>query len=313
MTRSRRLLSVIFLATIVSCHIAPRTRSAPSSVLLDVPLSTSFIERSELLFFPVTVGSQTHLPFLIDLGAGISAVSFSALKTYGIVPQQSAGTTVARGIAGAVTLPLVFLDSLTLGTAVHRNLRMQGVESMDFRGFTVAGWLGTDVLRQYVLVLDVPHHRAQLLQKSDSLQAHTWAWLPEGIKSSDCVDGTSVIDPSFIGFPLTVNGHAIPNFFDSGATETYMNWAAAEKLGFTRDSPKIRQVGGAGGVGGQAAHWEIDEPLEIAVQHRPLASGPVYIVDFLQDRPVFALGLDRTRDRMLVIRYSPRIVCLGRR
>jgi hypothetical protein len=123
-------------------------------------------------------------------------------------------------------------------------------------------------------------------------------------------------------FTLTANGGTLHGEFDSGASFTNINLVAAHVFGITKRTPGARLT--APGEAGQYRSypgqkvWAVPPgSLTLSVGSHPLTPTPIFIYQHMAREnddhdAVLNLGLESIRDRVLVVSYSTRRVCVGK-
>lgn len=217
------------------------------------------------------------------------------------------------------------------------------------------GILGRDMLSQFDLEFNLPQRRLRLYARSATDAKGSQPWLPAGIRVAECLPanvirglgidtagmdstdraeiqvnpGKRVWNQEELLLPLTMNGHRIDGFFDSGSGETLINWAAARALGLDRTSPTVTPVSS-----GSLALFSFRAPahtdgldttnyqaagITLRLGRRTLPADSVLISDLtfgdfanFRTKPMILVGLRHFRDNVLFLSYSTRKVCVGR-
>lgn len=340
----------------VTPPVASTMLPAPDTLLPDTLLAEGTIQAGDggtHAYLPVTIHGQT-MTVGLDLGApvglfgvtvaatpidiGIPRADVSAEDASGSVTPETPGIPGTAGAAtGAATGAVAFqrLDSLRIGTAVERNIRIVPVHTISDPSGPGAdeavGFLGTDVLAHYDLAFDGPHHQVRVYAipaTARHASGHPSVWLPAGIAPADCLPFTRVaMLPPFpgsqmdglVGVRIQVNGHPLLALFDSGAGPTILDVRAGQLLGITPTSPHVQPLTADSALeyagGEKLQSWQVTGAT-ITVGGRPLAQHPMLMItgtaDFTAGLPQFNLGLDAFHDRVLFVSYRSRQVCISR-
>lgn len=265
-------------------------------------------DNNTVVLLPVTIHGQAGT-VILDVGAIAGLGMSSAAATFGIPLDGSP------------------LDSLTLGTVVERDIPTipLGLSFPIPSGMPpLVGILGTTVLSHYELLFNGPMHQVQLYQFPPSAPGHNDShgpWLPAGLTLADCMPMPVFQNTAdgWVGLPLRVNGYPITSVFDSGSPTSDMNLSAARLLGLTQHSSNVHRLPDSLVTsypvgGGKELYTVTDLVLQLGTHQ--VTPVPVRIVtqipvDEPKETPLLFLGLDAFRDRILLVSYQTRQVCLS--
>jgi hypothetical protein len=290
----------------------------------------------EYIYLPVTIHGHPGTAVL-DLGANVGLAylrSTAASVGLGAQVQQldSIGTLMRAGqlsqeqLLKKTRLASV-LDSMTIGTAVERDIMLVPLEltiPVPTGMPPYVGIVGNQVLRHYDLLFDGPAQRVQLYASGLQSPASPGAappWLPTGLTPADCLPMPPMRGgrAGFITLPLQVDGHAVQGYFDSGSRYTIMNMAAGRLLGLTQHAPNVQLIPDSLAtmypVGGGRDKYLVTG-LQVQVGSHPITALPVRIATRIpsgipDSTPQLMLGLDALRDRLLFVSYPTGQVCLS--
>jgi hypothetical protein len=160
-TRARAvaLISLVFVAACVR----PPARGAPIAgpPHVDVPL----VRERGYALVPVTVGDVGPLWFVLDVAAGGSVISPATRDALGL---SASDGTMGRvvGASGSEDYQSVPVPSMRVGPYTQGRMNVTVIDLQRFErpesGRTFAGILGTDVLRNFDFVLDLPRGSLRL-------------------------------------------------------------------------------------------------------------------------------------------------------
>lgn len=180
---------------------------------------------------------------LIDTGSNETILMDAALDALDI--PASAGRTVnAHGATGNMDLKYYNLDEIALGGLAIEGPRVLGARGglEDLTKEGVAAVIGVDIIGDYIVEFDQTAGRFRLHAKGSDLSQKTDGWL------------TAKINPGLAGLSFTtvsVNGAEMPALFDTGASRSIINLAAAKAAGYAHGDPRVspaeKPVKGFGG------------------------------------------------------------------
>jgi len=124
--------------------------------------------------------------------------------------------------------------------------------------------------------------------------------------------------PNRVFFDLEAHGKAVHSMFDSGARFVNINMAAAQVLGLSATSLNVEPIDGNYSlVSGPAILKATHVPLTVGRKHISVTESPIHIFQDLPrehspDDAELSMGLFAILDRIFVVSYSTRQVCLGK-
>ena len=257
----------------------------------------------EYAYLPATVRGRA-VTIILDMGS-----------TTGLFDPDWGQKQVGAAVdAGAMSIGM--LDSVTFGSVTKRHLM---VPMMPFKQYSIPGLppaiglFGMDVLSRYDELVDVPHHSLRLYVPAPSANdtsSSTPAWLPPGLTPVDCAP-LRYSDENLVVLDLTMQGHPITGFFDSGAKPNAIDGPAAEQMGLlTRASDGTFHPTPSAHLLQVDATTYLWKGVEIVVDGHTLPPQTVKINTV--GRGV-AIGLDGFRDRVLWVSNTSKRICIGGR
>ena len=278
-------------------------------------------------FALVPVAIQGHrMTLIMDTGAGNAFILFSE-----VVADAGIHVTASKDNTQVASFPI------TIGPLTEPNAQAWMVDGRHmFKtppgqapvvGIMGADWIGT----HYDLVFDGPARRVRVYQYASDTTAKVHprgAWLPSGFTPADCAPMRQVLDTNNqmdannneVHVWLGVNGHPVPGAFDLGSRHVVINVPAATSADVTERSPHLRHIPD------DSIDRYVSGPLhanEYEVQGVPLTLGtrrfavPLRVQDRLSEldemgrgAPYAIIGQDAVRDRVMLISFSTRRVCL---
>jgi predicted aspartyl protease len=170
--------------------------------------------------------------------------------------------------------------------------------------------IGSDVLSQGVLSLDLPNGRLSFGKPGDIGDASGDGWVSVPIKLND---------HDFALVPVEIEGKRVTAVLDTGARRSVVNWAWAKKL---RLSPQSSRVIATEHVEGATAHTTKAHAIEAssiragdlewAARELTIADLSVFAALNLDDKPAMILGLDLLRELRVVVDYGGKRLYLQR-
>jgi predicted aspartyl protease len=203
----------------------------------EVPLEA----RNRLFVVPVTMNGH-RLDMVLDTGASVSVLDEAVVRRLGI-PQDGRTATTVVGPSGGMPRADANVEALRLGDLP---LDISRMPVSSFVGWTgIGGLLGVDVLREYDLDIDEPHHTLTLYRVRRCEQA-----APPWAEQAAQVDGVST-RMRWMEAPIEVDGVTGMATVDTGATFTMVTPQVTRRLGLTEHdfagdrSLKLHIVAGA--------------------------------------------------------------------
>jgi predicted aspartyl protease len=165
--------------------------------------------------------------FILDTGAERTLVTPEAAKRLGLTA-QAAYPRAVQGITGGTGANDARLQHLTAGGhALPDAGVLVTAVALPSGGQPTDGLLGADVLADFDLDLDLPHHRITLYTK----RACPASPLPWGFAYDTIAAHRSLHDHLF--FPIMLDGHPLAAVIDTGSQTTVLDTQAAMTAGLS--------------------------------------------------------------------------------
>ncbi len=206
--------------------------------------------------FPATVvGSQAlvvaqidgaNAPVFLDTGAKFNLLTYDAAARLHLKWRTVRTRLPFSGVGGAADT-LLALATADVGMGAARIKSAEFIVTSLPKG-PAAGFIGLDILAHYDLDYDLPGRVIKLMQPSgcDGVPLAYWARTrPYSAVKFDNAGGS----PTVTGY---VNGVEIRLSFDTGASTTILDTAAASRAGVTSQSAGATPGGDVYGVGGHS-------------------------------------------------------------
>jgi predicted aspartyl protease len=250
-------------------------------------------------------GSPASL--LFDTGAETTLLSVAAAKRLGLTAHFTYPHTL-EGIGGGVSVGEVRPDRLALGGLAMPGFLMPvaAISLPGAGGQPLDGLLGADVLSDFDVDIDMPHHRVTLYQPAACASPS----LPWRRGYAEVEAHRSLHRHIF--FPVQLDGRRLMAIIDTGAQRSAVDAAAAAQTGLTaamlRQDPPVTVNGMAASVTGSHFHrfgqlrigpdiW--DSPVAIVTPLHLDDADLILGEDFLQ---AFRVWLSYAPPRMLFAR-----------
>lgn len=240
--------------------------------------------RSENAWFVVEVTvNGTPLQFILDTGAGISAVSEGMMARLGL---PNLGRAQVSGASGSQTVGVSRIDALDFGGRSRRAVQVivledntitpYGGEREGFEAYD--GVLGVDIFGAWDLVIDPVAERMILLEPGTVPAAEFGGRLGPAIP-------VTVVGSRHITIPVEVEGVQMPAVFDTGSRRMILSGAGARASDL--ETRPAAENDTSGGVGDQTVAME-DADFRVSAGGTDFGLLPGHVADL----PVFrALGL----------------------
>jgi predicted aspartyl protease len=228
--------SIVLLAlSVAALFQQPHAAFAESCQLKRVASVPMQPDAGNQLLVPVKLNGESDAEFVVDTGAGASALTLSESDKLGLSPETIGGYVYGAGgraINRRVTVRMQ-LDHLVSGAVAF--LVMPDFLS---RHSGSAGLFGADFLANYDLDLDFGGKKVNLFSQ-DHCEGHVVYWTQEFVQTPIEID-----DGHHVILPVTVNGRKLRAMLDTGANVTVMSWANASRLfDLGKDSPDMVESG----------------------------------------------------------------------
>lgn len=283
------------LLGLAACAAEPPPRLADGCTLerkADLPLRNV----RNFMLAPVSLNGRAAL-FVVDTGAEASTLTPQAAHLLQL-PRDPQHTSVLLGISGPVRADTVLLHQFAVGDVVRTDQSIGLGEMPGFPGQRpiVAGLLGTDVLSQFEVELDLPAGRMSLYVAHGCARFDPW---PDAIAVpiARTRSGLAFVD-------VLVDGVTVRALLDTGARTTLLAREAAATLGVTaaalaHDPQRTGRGIGLGGIEFRQHRFaELGLPGALAHDMR------VDIADLRLPGVAMLLGADYLGPRRLWISYA---------
>lgn len=213
---------------------------AGNAAAAEIPLALI----DDRILVPVTIGREATF-FILDTAASGHVISPKLRAQFELEPEDIR-TQEVQGSTGSTTMEFVKVPSLGVGQENHEDqwaVVADIGEFRDFEGREVTGILGTGVLSQYDLEIDLP---------SGMLRLHPLGTGRDQAAERQVIPFESFGETNFIQFEATVAGQPVNAVLDSGAKNGILNWQAARFAGATPDTAHLIDPESAtGGINGK--------------------------------------------------------------
>jgi len=180
---------------------------------------------------------------LLDTGSFVSVLWKSSIDTYQLKRVNVRGEQMC-GVGGCNDTELVSVKDFSLGDSVVHDLRFRAVPAAlgDSR---IAGVFGQDFLGQLDVEFDLPSGHVRLFrpQECSGDQLVYWANAYNMVKLR-----TDPTENRKLWLPVSLNGHELLGFLDSGASHTTVITGVTQRAGLGPETP-LENVGENGGIG----------------------------------------------------------------
>jgi hypothetical protein len=130
-----------------------------------------FKRQGNLIIVDGTINQTVPVRFILDTGAEISIIPLSVAPRLGINPRSAIFITMT-GIGGSVEVPLVEVESLSIGGAEVRNLEV----TLNNTPLPDTGLLGADFLSDYKVDIKYAANQIFLEPVERPYGGHTFEW-----------------------------------------------------------------------------------------------------------------------------------------
>jgi clan AA aspartic protease (TIGR02281 family) len=226
------LLLALASPAVAACKLTP---------LLDLPVT--FIQRKPLVDAKIN-GDAVRL--IVDTGATIGGLTPQAARHFSIKTQPLVTDGVVHSVAGEVVeFQVGTLKELKLGGVAIRDLEVLVGGRVPNVG--AVGRLGENLFGLGDMEFDLAAREVRLFRPDRCSGAELAYWAPHSISVIPLEDGPPTRQLRGV---VSINGHPVRAMFDTGAPETYLTRAAADRLGLAVKSdshePGVRGVTGDG-------------------------------------------------------------------
>ena len=261
-------------------------------------------------FIVSVVGNGTDsLEFIVDTGAGISAVTEDTAARLGLGPGNE---VTAQGASGTQRLRLSSLPSLAMGDLVSENLRVLVLPAGTLAPFADGeegrgpydGVVGADILTRFDVLIDPLAGQLRLYDHGERPGAELLSQLGDVVPFRR-IGGDHVLHD------VDVNGVTVPAVLDTGSRYLLLNSAAAEAAGVERTSIEVSSPGvGTDEVEIGKGRLDVFMLASAAARDVPVSIGdlPVFSAVGFAGRPVVLLGNPAVRRCPIFLSYSDNTV-----
>jgi predicted aspartyl protease len=273
---------------------APRLRSVLNVSPNGVPLVTLMVN-----------GTATHL--LLDTGAEQTTLTDVAARRLGLLTDFD-HTQTMRGVGGNVSAGVVQPDLVTGGgrklpgltfAVVSVTLPPVGEQEVD-------GLLGADMLGNYELDIDLGHHLIKLYDPS-TCPVPTLPWR----RTYDEVEG-QYSRHKHLAFPITLDGHKLTAFIDTGAQISLIDAGATSKLGVTEAALAADDALLMQGVSAQVVTAREHRFGRLGIADSVLLSPMVGVTPLRLDDADLLMGTDVLMRQRIWLSYASRRIFVAR-
>jgi hypothetical protein len=211
------------------CEATPAEIETAEATLEGEAAEVPFRTFHNLLLVDVVLNGGEPRPFILDTGAGGTVVDAAAAE---VEPDAERGAVTVRGAGGDRELELVRLDSLALGGARLLGPTVARGDLTPLReliGADIAGVLGYDFLRHFVVKVDYENSRVTFYEPASFAEPPGVAFIPADTSTGHPIVEMAVGDHR--GRFVVDLGNAGPIIFDGGyVAEHDLIGKAAAKL-----------------------------------------------------------------------------------
>jgi predicted aspartyl protease len=279
-------------ATADTC--APRLRAVLNVTPRGVPLVTLNVN-----------GGAAHL--LLDTGAERTTLTESAAQRLGLLADFDHTQTV-HGIGGNITAGIVRPELVTAAghklpgltfVVVQVHLPPVGMEVVD-------GLLGADMLGRYDLDLDIGHHLIFLYDPSacvEPLLPWTRAYAAMEAHLSRHLH---------MAFPITLDGHDLTAFIDTGAQVSLVDAEATSRLGVSEATLALDDAVMMQGVSTEVVTARAHRFAKLGLAGALLMSPTVAVTPLRLDDGDMLMGTDVLMHQRIWLSYASRRIYVAR-
>ena len=255
----------------------------------------------------VTLLANGHaVTLILDTGAERTVLTPEVAERIGAQRPSVEFQRQMRGITGNLPSHEIELRSFAAGPVAipWRRLLVASVNMAKVFPTPLDGLLGADVLSDFDVDLDLPHHELTLYEKQTCPTAAP-DWRAPYVSL-----GTGLSQGERLFFPVRLDGRSLTGFIDTGSQITAISITAARTLGLSEtllagDRPVVTQGVAAARLQSRVHRFE---KLEIGAA---VISKPNIIVTGLKlDEADMVLGMDLLACRRLWLSYGSRRVFL---
>jgi predicted aspartyl protease len=285
---------------------APAAHAADAPTCRYVPVATLQLRGVGEVWQPTVEGAINGKPavMLFDTGANASKLVKDSAEKFGISLQQSRG--YSSGIGGTSAIYSAAIGDFSVGDIHSGKARMGVLGSMGKRPAFDA-ILGADFALQVDLEISLAERKLKFYRARDCADTFLAYWDREAMEIPFGGTDTGHPNPRIV---VEVNGVKMEAMIDTGATETTMTRAAAERAGIRVGDANVRKYGSAVGVGDKRMDtWKTDADFTIGSE--TIRNASLGIVDnppqgVTVGMPDMLIGADFLRAHRVLIAMSQR-------
>jgi predicted aspartyl protease len=234
---------------------------------------------------PVKINGRGPFRFVLDTGANRSVISAAAAAKLGLVPHPDAQASV-HGITGSAAMPVVEVESLTIGNLKFERQRMPVMSSPVFAGMD--GILGIDRLQEARIEVDFDRDRVTIRRSTGRRAPEGYLVVPATLRQG----GLLLVDGRVGAVPVKA-------ILDTGAERSIGNEALREALAEHRRRPPETVTSTVIGATPQVVQGVSFEAPDVEIGGARLMNlvvtfGDLHVFDVwsLHDEPALLIGMD---------------------
>ncbi len=185
-------------------------------------------------------------PFIFDSGMFFSMLSPASVTRFGLIAHPAPSNLVVYGVGGRSNVQVATARDFVFGGVTYSRPDFLINEKAFDAG--IAGLLGANLIYRADVEYDLANGVIRLFQTEGCKDASLAYWAGGKPYSVIAIEPTSMGDPHIRGSVL-INGVKVRVIFDTGAANSILGLASAQRAGVTPSSPGVVAAGVAGGVG----------------------------------------------------------------
>ena len=303
MTRFLGFFIAVVVALFTSAARAPDAAADDCKPRRQAELAVVFLSNLPLVNLTVNGAAAT---FLLDTGAERTIMAAAAAQRLGVDAHYEYPRRT-RSLDGAVSSGEARLRSLGLGGTTLPDFRVLvgSVSVPGPAGKPLDGLLGADFFSMFEVDLDLAHGRMILYERLPCAIAA----LPWNQPYTAIPVNRSLHDHLF--FPVSLDGHKLAAFIDTGAELSAVDAGAALALGVTGAALNQDPVANLRGAGSEVVRSRAHRFARLEIGGETLRDRVIFVTNLrLQDADL-VLGIDFLRLRRLWLSYGSHQIFLG--
>jgi len=302
------LLRIVCLLALLLCGATPGPAQAATAADACAPHFRAALNVSPHGVPLVTLainGAAAHL--LLDTGAERTTLTEVAAHRLGLLADFDHARTM-RGIGGNVAAAEVAPTQVTAGGRALPGLRFAvvAVAFPPVGDHEVDGLLGADMLRVYDLDIDIGHHLILLYDPADCAEP-VLPWT----RPYDAMEG-HLSRHLHITFPITLDGHQLTAFIDTGAQVSLIDADATSRIGVTAAVLGQDDAVQMQGVSAQVITARQHRFARLGMADAVLLAPTVTVTPLRLDDADLLLGSDTLMRERIWLSYAGRRIYLAR-